>query len=42
MKKYLAMAVIFGLQYMKDSYVAAVSASDVDGWIVGIRATCEF
>jgi hypothetical protein len=25
---------------MKDSYV--LSENDVDGWIAGVRATCEF
>ena len=48
MPKYFAMAVIlatilaFDLQYMKDRYVATASGNDVDGWIAGVRATCEF
>ncbi len=28
------------LQYMKDAYVAG--ENDTDGWIAGVRATCEF
>ena len=30
----------YDLQYMKDSYV--LSENNVDGWIAGVRATCEF
>jgi len=36
------MALIFGLQYMKNSYVDTARKNDVDGWIAGVRATCEF
>lgn len=34
------LALTFDVQYMKDSYV--LSENDVDGWIAGVRATCEF
>ena len=34
------LALTFDVQHMKDSYV--VSENDVDGWIFGLRATCEF
>jgi hypothetical protein len=34
------LALTFDLQYMQDNYTA--SDSDVDGWIAGVRATCEF
>jgi porin len=36
------LALTFDLQYMKDKYVDAASDNDVDGWIAGVRATCEF
>jgi porin len=34
------LSLTFDIQYMKDSYV--LSENDVDGWIAGVRATCEF
>lgn len=38
LNEYLALT--FDLQYMKDAYKAG--ENDVDGWIAGVRATCEF
>ena len=34
------LALTFDLQYMQDKYV--LGENDVDGWIAGVRATCEF
>jgi len=39
---YEYLSLTFDLQYMKDSYVATASENNVDGWIAGVRATCEF
>ncbi len=39
---YEYLSLTFDLQYMKDRYVAAASGNNVDGWIAGVRATCEF
>jgi porin len=36
------LSLTFDLQYMKDRYVATASDNNVDGWIAGERATCEF
>jgi porin len=39
---YEYLSLTFDLQYMKDRYVATASGNNVDGWIAGVRATCEF